>query len=119
MPSIYPVIHSLSCRPATQKPKKMNMKRAKTIFLITILFNLFAMNAGSQNLIKNYEKDPIAIGWKTVEDFIKKNLPKSALTEVKKIYSLAKKEKQDAQVIKALVYMTSLQQENREDNSTT
>ena len=37
-------------------------------------------------------------------------------TEVKKIYQLAKKEKQDAQVIKSLVYMTGLQTENREDN---
>ena len=71
------------------------------------------MNAGSQDIIKNYGKE-----WKTVDDFVKKNLPKSALTEVKKIYALAKKEKQDAQVIKSLVYMTGLQQENREENET-
>ncbi len=88
------------------------MKRTKTLFLITFLFNLFAMNSSGQSPVKNYEKE-----WKTAEDFVKKNLPKSALTEVKNIYTLAKKEKQDAQVIKALVYMTSLQQENREDNS--
>ncbi len=72
------------------------------------------MSAGSQETIKNYEKE-----WKVVDDFVKKNLPKSALTEVKKIYALAKKEKQGAQLIKTLVYMTSLQQENREDNETT
>ncbi|MBK5273230.1 MAG: alpha-2-macroglobulin, partial [Bacteroidia bacterium] len=36
--------------------------------------------------------------------------------EVKKIYALAKKEKQDAQIIKSLVYMSDLQQENRENN---
>ena len=37
--------------------------------------------------------------------FTEKGLPKSALEEVKKIYTLAKAEKQDAQVIKALVYI--------------
>jgi hypothetical protein len=58
-----------------------------------------------------YEAD-----WKKVDELIqKKNLPKSALEEVKKIYAKAKRESQDAQVIKSLVYMTSLQQENRED----
>ena len=68
-------------------------------------------NANSQNSIKNYDA-----AWKRVEDFVKKKLPKSALTEVKKIYQLAKKEKQDAQIIKSLVYITGLQSENREDN---
>src|SRR4030095_9982032 len=54
---------------------------------------------------KNYEKE-----WKQVDGFVKKQLPKSALEQVKKIYQLAKKERQDAQVIKALVYMMGLQQ---------
>lgn len=90
------------------------MKQFRTLFLTIILFNLTIMSASSQNTIKNYEKE-----WKNVEAFVKKNLPMSALTEVKKIYALAKKEKQDAQIIKTLVYMTSLQQENREENETT
>jgi hypothetical protein len=68
------------------------------------------MSAKSQDP-KKYEA-----AWKRVEDHVKKNLPKSALAEVKKIFQLAKKEKQDAQVIKSLVYMTGLQSENREDN---
>ena len=89
----------------------MNIPFFKTLFLGIVLFILFDINASSQQPIKNYEKE-----WKKVEDFVKKDLPKSALTEVKKIYALAKKEKQDAQVIKSLVYMTGLQQENREDN---
>jgi hypothetical protein len=68
------------------------------------------MTSKAQNPIKNYEKE-----WKKVDELISgKNLPKSALAEVKKIYDLAKKEKQDAQVIKAVVYMTGLQRENRE-----
>jgi hypothetical protein len=69
------------------------------------------MNADGQVPVKKYEKE-----WKKIEDFVKKGLPKSALTEVKKLYDLAKKENQDAQVIKTLVYMTTLQTENREDN---
>jgi uncharacterized protein YfaS (alpha-2-macroglobulin family) len=74
------------------------------------------MNSNSQNPIKNYDAE-----WKKVEAFTKQNLPKSALAEVKKIYDLAKKDgsagsPQNAQVIKAVVYMTGLQSENREDN---
>ena len=90
------------------------MQSFKAFFLI-VLTGLF-INTHGQNPIKNYEKE-----WKKVEDLVKKNLPKSALTEVKKIYDLAKKDgstgsPQDAQIIKSLVYMTSLQQENRENN---
>jgi hypothetical protein len=87
------------------------MKLLKTVFLFVTLFSLFAMDANSQNNIKKYDA-----AWKKVEAFVKKNLPQSALTEVKKIYQLAKKEKQDAQIIKSLVYVTGLQSENREDN---
>ena len=89
----------------------MNVPTIKTISLTIFLFSFFAMNTNGQNPLKNYEKE-----WKNVEAFTKKGLPKSALAEVKKIYNLAKTEKQDAQVIKALVYMTGLQNENREDN---
>ena len=80
--------------------------------LFFLCFSLLTMHAFSQGPIKNYEKE-----WKKVEDLTQKGLPKSALEEVKKIYALAKKEKQDAQVIKSLVYMTGLQSENREDNA--
>ncbi len=89
----------------------MKMQLLKNLFLTVSLFSLFTMNASSQQPIKNYDKE-----WKKVEGFVQKGLPKSAFTEVKKIYALAKKEKQDAQVIKSLVYMTGLQSENREDN---
>jgi hypothetical protein len=78
--------------------------------LFTFIISLLTMSAQSQN-IKNYEQE-----WKKVEGFAQKGLPKSALEVVKKIYALAKKENQEAQVIKALVYMTGLQSENREDN---
>ena len=63
------------------------MKLLKTLVLFVTLFSVFAMDANSQNSIKKYEAS-----WKKVEDFVKKNLPQSALAEVKKIYQLAKKE---------------------------
>jgi len=78
--------------------------------LLIILITLFSFQSFAQQL-KNYEKE-----WKTVDGFVNKKLPKSALTEVKKIYQLAKKENQEAQQIKALIYITGLQQENRENN---
>ncbi|MBK9465066.1 MAG: alpha-2-macroglobulin [Chitinophagaceae bacterium] len=89
----------------------MNVPFIKSLFLTVTLFSLFAMDMNGQTPVKNYDNE-----WKKVEAAVNKGLPKSALEEVKKIYTLAKKENQGAQVIKALVYMTALQIENREDN---
>ena len=90
----------------------MKKQIKKPLILLVTILSLFAMTSFGQSPIKNYEKE-----WKKVEDFVSKGLPKSALTEVKLIYALAKKEKQDAQIIKSLVYMMGLQNENREENS--
>ena len=90
------------------------MQPFKSLLILVAGFLFFPLFISAQSPLKNYEKE-----WKLVDDLInKKNLPKSALTEVKKIYSLAKKGKQDAQVIKATVYMMGLQQELREENET-
>ena len=87
------------------------MNKTLLLLLSILCFVLFNTTASAQ-AIKKYE-----IQWKKVDELIqKKNLPKSALEEVKKIYALAKKEKQDAQIIKAVVYMVGLQRETREDN---
>src|SRR5215213_7331899 len=78
-------------------------------FLVTILLLIFC-SGKLMAQVKTYGAQ-----WKKIDELIeKKNLPKSALEEVKKIYALAKKEKQDAQVIKSLVYMVNFQEENRE-----
>ena len=89
----------------------MFMQPLKTLLSLTICTLVFFVNGFSQTPIRKYEKE-----WKQVQSYAKKNLPKSAFTEVKKIYELAKKENQDAQVIKALIYMAGLQSENRENN---
>lgn len=88
------------------------MKQFGAGLLLLALFFFPGLTTSAQ-VIKNYEKE-----WKKADELIEKKLPQSALAEVKKIYALAKKEKQDAQVIKSLVYMTTLQQETREDNET-
>lgn len=92
--------------------KKYCSMHFKRLFLTPFFFLLIIMNANSQEPIKNYEAD-----WKKVENFSKKGLPKSALEELQKIIVLAKKEKQNAQIIKALAYSISLQSENRENNN--
>jgi len=93
----------------------MLMQPLKTLLSLAISLLVFISCSYSQTPVKNYEKD-----WKRVDELIsKKKLPKSALAEVKKIYALAKKEKQDAQVIKAVIYMIGLQSETREENEAT
>ena len=53
----------------------------------------------------NYDKE-----WKNVDSLIiKKGLPTSALVRVNNIYASAKKERNDAQMIKALIYRIDLQ----------
>jgi hypothetical protein len=94
--------------------KKINRMRIKPFRFITasILFHLLIIvPAFSQQPLKTYDKE-----WKQVNEFVKKELPRSALEEVKKIYQLAKKDKQDAQVVKSLIYMTGLQNEVLENN---
>ena len=78
---------------------------------LAIVFSLFFLPLSAQQPVKNYERE-----WKKADQFARKSLPKSALEEVKNIYTLAKKENQPVQVIKALVYITTLQSETRENN---
>ena len=76
----------------------MLMQPLKTLSSLVILICILITNSYSQTPVKTYEKE-----WKNVDELItKKKLPKTALTEVKKIYALAKKEKQDAQIIRRL-----------------
>ena len=75
----------------------------KILLLIAPLF-IYSLNILAQQGENKYDSL-----WKKVEDLSnKKGLTKSALTEVDKIYRKAKKEKKDAQVIKALLYKMSL-----------
>src|SRR5215204_2828255 len=80
--------------------------------LILFIASMTFSSSKTFGQIKTYDAQ-----WKKVDELIqKKNLPKSALAEVKNIYANAKREKQDAQIIKAVVYMIGLQQANRDNN---
>ena len=79
-------------------------------YFLFAVFVLMSLTSLAQP-IKNYEAQ-----WKKVNEYVSKNLPKSALTEVKKIYEQAKKEKQEAQIVKSLVYSIGLQQQTREES---
>ncbi len=69
------------------------------------------MSARGQGNEKNYEEQ-----WKKVEGYVKEGLPRSALGEVQKIYELAVKDRQPAQRVKALLYISGLQRDTREDD---
>ncbi|MDX2048987.1 MAG: hypothetical protein SFU87_19525, partial [Chitinophagaceae bacterium] len=89
----------------------MNMQPLKVLIAWVNLTLLFAMNSNGQTYNNSYD-----MAWKKVDELInQKGLTESALTEVKKIYNKAKKEKQDAQLIKALIYQAGLQQQKEED----
>ncbi len=79
-------------------------------FVAVFIFLFAAMPGHSQKAIKNYDAE-----WKEAEGFREKGLPQSALKVADKIYGLAKKENQEAQVIKSLVYKLELQSELKED----
>src|SRR5688572_23642488 len=81
------------------------------ICTVTIaFFTVLSIDTWAQQPVRHYDSE-----WKKVMAFVEKGLPKSALVEVKKIYSLAKADKQDAQIIKSLVFIIGLQSQNFED----
>lgn len=92
------------------KFQTMRIKPVKTC-LSFVVFLLGVLAATAQSPLKYYEQE-----WKKAETFAQKNLPKSALEQVKKIYVMAKSDKQDAQIIKSLLYIATLQSATRENN---
>jgi len=63
----------------------------KTAVILSVII-LFSANAHAQQSYKNYDDL-----WKIVQKFEEGNLPKSALIEVEKIYTAAKKENNSPQ----------------------
>jgi hypothetical protein len=85
---------------------------SQRLFLLLGIFFLFGSSSFSQTPKKtNYD----AL-WNKVDSLAtKKGLTASALKEVNNIYGLAKKENNDAQLIKALLYQLNLQESTAED----
>ncbi|HRP33096.1 MAG TPA: MG2 domain-containing protein, partial [Agriterribacter sp.] len=68
--------------------------------------------------LKSQTKMSYDAAWKKVDQLIEeKGLPQTALAEVKKIYQRAKKEKNQAQLTKALLYQINLEQPLTEDGT--
>ena len=83
----------------------------KKAFLLIIALFIYSCYTMAQQNEKKYDSL-----WKKVDDLVeKKGLTKSALTEVDKIFQLAKKEKKDAQVIKSLLYQMNLRENFKDD----
>jgi len=80
--------------------------------IAAIIFSIFCFaQLSAQNPQNNY-----ADKWKKIDSLItKKGLTQSALEEVNSIYTAAKKDKNDAQLIKALLYKMNLQESKQED----
>jgi uncharacterized protein YfaS (alpha-2-macroglobulin family) len=84
------------------------LKKPLPLLIILFFYSLYTMAQTE----KKYDSL-----WKKVEDLtVKKGLTKSALAQVDKIYLLAKKDKDQGQIIKALLYQLNLQQ-TFEDNA--
>ncbi|MFT3846848.1 MAG: alpha-2-macroglobulin family protein [Lacibacter sp.] len=82
----------------------------KKILLVNLLLiSIFTMTNAQKKF--NYTN-----AWKKVDELVsKKGLTESALKEVQTIYNAAKTEKNNAQLIKALVFRIGLQQQKEED----
>lgn len=85
----------------------MSFKRIFSTLLATLFF--LVMNA--QQPSGSYDA-----AWKKIDSLLNKTrLPNSALTEVEKIYAKAKAEKNNAQLIKALIYKSNIYELKEED----
>ena len=86
----------------------MTRRRFAIIGLLCNLY-LFCLAQGSSD---NHDRE-----WGRIDSlFGRKGLAQSALDEVNKLYLIAKKEKNDPQIIKSLIYQFGLQ-ENKEENA--
>ena len=84
----------------------MKYKHLILFVLVSLFTSFIAMSQSSYDA-----------AWKKVEDLVEKEgRPQSALAEVQKIYTKAKSEKNDAQLVKSLIYMVQLRNQNRENN---
>lgn len=82
----------------------------KRILLVNLLFFSFS------TMLQAQPKFNYTSAWKKADDLVnKKGLTESALKEVKTIYEAARKEKNNGQLIKALVFRVNLQQLKEED----
>lgn len=78
--------------------------------LLLMILNFFALASSAQTPGNDYDEY-----WKKVKNFETKGLTTSAMNEVNLIYQLAKKDKNEPQVIKSLLYKNKLSANITED----
>lgn len=86
------------------------MYTAKLKWILAAALILFTQLSFAQKM-EDYKNN-----WKKVEDFEKKGLTKSAKEEVLNIFEMATRDKQDAQQIKAAIYLIKYRQMVEEDS---
>jgi len=79
---------------------------SKSLFIASyfIVFNIFFPNSSNENNCRNKDKNNYEKMWQEVQKFEAEGLPKSALAKVNEIYNLAIKEKNNEQIIKAVIH---------------
>jgi uncharacterized protein YfaS (alpha-2-macroglobulin family) len=79
-----------------------------------LLVNLFLLSIST--MLEAQNKFNYTAAWKKVDDHLnKKGLTESALKDVQLIYTTAKKEKNNGQLLKAVLFRLSIQQQKEED----
>jgi hypothetical protein len=91
--------------------------KLRPVILSIILF-LICSTILSQPKLTNSPPHQFTSSWKQVDSLSNIGLPKSALAIVNRIYDQAKKEKNDPQYIKAVLYRLKLKADYREDAAT-
>ncbi len=89
------------------------VKRCFSVWLVLLLLSASVMHitaAGGES-VGSYASE-----WKKVDEFYNKGLPQSALKEVEKLYARAKREKNAAETVKALINRVRFIQEVEEDS---
>ncbi|MBI1782886.1 MAG: hypothetical protein HYR66_16200, partial [Sphingobacteriales bacterium] len=82
-------------------------KQAGSLFILVFIQLLFSANL----LMAQKKPNDYKSQWKKIDDLVEKGMTKTAITEVKKIYTLAKKENNDAQLIKSLMFQSMLSEQ--------
>lgn len=89
----------------------MNATAFFRIILLVVLVFFLQLQLHAQQPSKQYKKK-----WKKVARLAKKHRPASAYEVTKEIYALARRDGNDVQLIRTILYVNGLQQNTREDN---
>ncbi|MEO6328125.1 MAG: alpha-2-macroglobulin family protein [Ginsengibacter sp.] len=88
----------------------MMLKNIRPFFVLALAFLFYSINCSAQITNSGYTSQ-----WKNIYQLVSKGLTKSALAEVNKIYTAAKKAGNDVQIIKSLLYQLNLNQNLQEE----